>query len=213
MPRIATQRAYQRDPEAIKRWQQNVFPTLARQAKRDGADILFWDESGFRADTVHGKTWRLRGHTPGVNRPGQGQSVSAASAVNATEASWFCTYPGALNADLSIAMLKQMMRFRKRPVHLVLDSLPAHRRADVRAYVASTAGRLHLPFLPGYALELNPDPLVWSHLKRTGTARRPLQAGENLRERIGAQLNALRRNPTLVRSFFQAPCVSYITNQ
>ena len=47
-----------------------TYPTLARQAKRDGAQILFWDESGFRADTVHGKTWGLRGQTPIVYRPG-----------------------------------------------------------------------------------------------------------------------------------------------
>jgi len=206
------QRAYQRDPQAIERWQREVFPALARRAKREGADIFFWDESGFRADTVHGKTWGVRGHTPVVQRPGQRQSVSAASAINARGAFWFCTYPGALNATLFIDLLKQMMRHRKRAVHLVLDSLPAHKRADVRAYVQSTQGRLQLHFLPGYAPDLNPDELVWSHVKRTGTARRPLQRGEVLRERIDAELNAVRRNSKLVRSFFNAPTVAYVTD-
>lgn len=41
------------DPAAIARWQRQTYPALARQAKRNGAEILFWDESGFRADTVH----------------------------------------------------------------------------------------------------------------------------------------------------------------
>ena len=80
-PQKPLQRAYQRDPDAILLWQQQTYPTLARQAKRDKAQILFWDESGFRADTVHGKTWGLRGQTPIVYRPGQRQSISAASAV------------------------------------------------------------------------------------------------------------------------------------
>jgi hypothetical protein len=62
------------------------------------AGIFFWDESGFRADTVHGKTWGARGQTPVVQRPGQRQSFSAASAVNANGAFGFCTYDGALNA-------------------------------------------------------------------------------------------------------------------
>ena len=80
-----------------------------------------------------------------------------------------------------------MMKGRRKPVHLVLDSLPAHKRILVRDYVASTNGRLTLHFLPGYAPDLNPDELVWSHVKRTGTARRPLQKGESLREKIEEQ--------------------------
>ena len=49
-------RAYQRDPDAIDRWQRETYPTIAHQAKRTHAEISFWDESGFRADAVHGTT-------------------------------------------------------------------------------------------------------------------------------------------------------------
>jgi hypothetical protein len=82
-PQKPLQRAYQRDPEAIARWQHETYPALARQAKRSGAQVLFWDESGFRADAVHGKTWGRRGQTPIVHRSGQRQPISAASAVSA----------------------------------------------------------------------------------------------------------------------------------
>ncbi len=209
-PQKPLQRAYQRDPEAIERWQRETFPAIARQARAQGAEVFFWDESGFRADTVHGKTWGVRGQTPVVHRPGQRQSISAASAVNANGAFWFCTYTGALKAELFVVLLRKLMRGRRKPVHLVLDSLPAHKTASVRDYVASTTGRLSLHFLPGYAPDLNPDELVWSHVKRTGTARRPLQKGEQLRDKIEAQLTALKRMPHLVRSFFLAPSVAYI---
>lgn len=209
-PQKPLQRAYQRDPEAIEKWQREIYPNIARHAKAQGAEVFFWDESGFRADTVHGKTWGVRGKTPVVHRPGQRQSISAASAVNAKGGFWFCIYPGALNAELFIELLKKMMHYRKKPVHLVLDSLPAHKKANVREYVASTNGRLTLHFLPGYAPDLNPDELVWSHVKRTGTARRPLQKGEILRERIEEQLAKIKAMPNLVRSFFRAPSVAYI---
>lgn len=209
-PQKPLQRAYQRDPEAIECWQREVFPAIARQARKDGADIFFWDESGFRADTVHGKTWGLRGHTPVVQRPGQRQSISAASAINASGAFWFCTYEGALNAELFVDLLKSMMKDRHRPVHLVVDGLPAHKTALVKQYVASTEGHLTLHFLPGYAPDLNPDELVWSHVKRTGTARRPLRKGEKLRDKIEEQLAKLQQMPHLIRSFFRAPSVAYI---
>ena len=152
----------------------------------------------------------MRGQTPVVQRPGQRQSFSAASAVNAKGAFWFCTYDGALNAELFVELLQQLMKYRRKPVHLVLDSLPAHKKALVREHVATTEGKLTLHFLPGYAPDLNPDELVWSHLKRTGTARRPLQKGEILREKIEQQLLKLQQMPHLVRSFFRAPSVAYI---
>ena len=211
-PQKPLQRAYQRDPEAIEKWRQEHFPKIARLAKVSGGEVYFWDESGFRADTVHGKTWGRKGQTPVVQRPGQRQTISAASAVNARGGFWYCTYNGGLNAGLFVTLLRKMMRRRTKPVHLVLDGLPAHKTMLVKDYVASTKGMLTLHFLPGYAPELNPDELVWSHVKRTGVARSPLRRGEQLRDKIEAQLAAIKRMPALVRSFFLEPNVAYITD-
>src|SRR5246500_3471952 len=211
-PQKPLQRAYQRDPEAIETWQRERFPAIARQAKASGGEVYFWDEAGFRADAVHGRTWGRKGQTPVVERPGQRQSISAASAVNARGGFWYCTYQGGLNAALFVTLLRKMMRHRTKPVHLVVDGLPAHKTALVKAYVASTDGMLTLHFLPGYAPELNPDELVWSHMKRTGVARTPLRKGERLQDKVEAQLARLKAAPRLIRSFFRAPSVAYITD-
>jgi len=211
-PQKPLQRAYQRDPAAIERWQRDTYPAIARQAKAEGGEVFFWDESGFRADAVHGRTWGRRGQTPVVERPGQRQSISAASAVNAKGGFWYCTYEGGLNAELFVDLLSKMMRHRARPVHLVVDGLPSHKTKAVKDYIQSTKGRLTLHFLPGYAPELNPDELVWSYVKRTGVARAPLRAGERLRDKIERQLACLKNAPQLIRSFFQAPTVAYITD-
>jgi transposase len=211
-PQKPLMRAYQRDPEAIEAWKQTTYPRLAARAKRTGAEIYFWDESGFRADAVQGKTWGVRGRTPVVEVPGTRQSVSAASAVNAKGAFWFVTYKGGMTAELFVGLLKHIMRGRRKPLFLVLDSLPAHKAKMVRDYVASTNGKLELHFLPGYAPELNPDELVWNYVKRTGTAKCPLASGESLQDRIEVDLQAVQKNPGLVRSFFKAPSVAYITD-
>lgn len=210
-PQKPLQRAYQRDPDAIARWQRETYPTIARRAKRTHAEIYFWDESGFRADTVHGKTWGARAHTPVVQVPGQRQSISAASAISSKGAFWFATYAGALTGPLFVDLLRRMMRGRPNPLHLILDGLPAHKALAVKAYVAGLDGKLTLHYLPGYAPDLNPDELVWSHAKRTGTARRPLLKGEHLADRITAQLAEMARRPALVRSFFRHPSVADIT--
>ena len=46
-PQKPLQRAYQRDPEAIERWQRETYPAIARQAKASGGEVYFWDEFGF----------------------------------------------------------------------------------------------------------------------------------------------------------------------
>lgn len=170
-PQKPLKRAYERDPAAIEAWKNDTYPSIARQAKKRGAEIYFWDESGFRADVVQGTTWGVQGQTPIVAVPGPRQSVSAASAINARGGFWFATYKGGMSAELFIEMLKALMLRRKKPLYLILDSLPAHKARIVQEYVASTKGRLELHFLPGYAPELNPDELVWNHMKRTGTAK------------------------------------------
>ena len=111
-----------------------------------------------------------------------------------------------------MTLLRQMMRYRRKPVHLIVDGLPAHKTKLVKDYVQSTKGRLTLHFLPGYAPEFNPDELVWSYVKRTGVARTPLRKGEQMRDKISAQLAAIKAMPRLVRSFFKAPSVAYITD-
>jgi transposase len=117
-----------------------------------------------------------------------------------------------MSAELFIEMLKALMKGRRRPLFLILDSLPAHRAKIVGDYVASTNGKLQFFFLPGYAPELNPDELVWNYMKRTGTAKRPLAKGESLHDRIDAELLQIQRNAALVRSFFKAESVSYISD-
>ena len=76
----------------------------------------------------------------------------------------------------------------------------------------SLKGKLQLHCLPGYAPELNPDELVWNHMKRTGTAKKPLRKGDHLQSCIDADLQAIQRDPKLVRSFFHAPSVAYISD-
>ena len=119
---------------------------------------------------------------------------------------------GDCDAELFIELLKKMMRGRSKPVHLVVDGLPAHKKANVREYIESTNGKLSMHILPGYAPDLNPDELVWSHIKRTGVARNPLRAGEKLEIRIDQQLRATKKNRALVRSFFKTPSVAYISD-
>jgi hypothetical protein len=63
--------------------------------------------------------------------------------------------------------------FCKRQSSCVVQD-PVYNAGPHGDYVISKQDKLTLHYLPGYAPDLNPDELVWSHAKRPGVARRPL---------------------------------------
>jgi len=201
-PQKPLRRAYERDPKAVALWVKETYPKLKQRAKRLGASIFFLDEAGFQSDPVLGRTYGLKGQTPVVKTSGQRQSLNVISAVNARGQFWAVTYTGKLDAAAFVVFLENFMQGRKGKVFLVVDGHPAHKANLVKAYVQNLQGRLELHFLPPYAPDLNPDEFVWSHMKSNGVSKKPLKQNESLQKRIEQDLNALKRNKDLVRSFF-----------
>jgi hypothetical protein len=89
-------------------------PTVAQRAKQGEPKGCFCDESGFRAGAVDGK--------PGGECVAKRPSCIGpdASAIDSKVAFWCCTYHGGLNGELFVELLTQMMRYRKKPVPLIV---------------------------------------------------------------------------------------------
>src|SRR5260370_493488 len=76
-------RAMEQDPKRVRRWLEQEYPLIRRQARAVGADIYFGDEAGVRSDHHAGTTWGVKGQTPVVRTTGQRSSVNMISAVSA----------------------------------------------------------------------------------------------------------------------------------
>lgn len=208
-PQKPLRRAYERDPAAVMLWERESYPELRKRAKRLGARIFFSDEAGFQSDPVLGRTYGLRGQTPVVRTSGQRQSLNVISAINARGEFWAVTYTGKLNAESFVLFLQNFMHSQTGRIFLVVDGHPAHKANAVKSYIRSLKGRLELHFLPPYAPDLNPDEFVWSHMKTNGVSKKPLKTNESLQSRVDHDLNRLKENPALVKSFFGATSVLY----
>ena len=208
-PQKPLRRAYERDPVAVARWEQETYPNLRKRAKRLGARIFFSDEAGFQSDPVLGRTYGRKGQTPVVPTSGQRQSLNVMSAVNARGEFWAVTYTCKLNAESFVAFLQDFMDRQPGRIFLVVDGHPAHKANLVKGYLRSLEGRLELHFLPPYAPDLNPDEFVWSYMKNNGVSKKPLKKNESLQSRIDQDLNGIKGNRKLVKSFFHAPSVLY----
>jgi transposase len=58
-------------------------------------------------------------------------------------------YDGHLNGPVFIDFCRRLLHDTQGPVFVVLDGHPVHRSNAVKAFAASTGGRLRLYFLPG----------------------------------------------------------------
>ena len=208
-PQKPLRRAYERDPQMVALWLKETYPKLKQRAKRLGAKIFFLDEAGFQSDPPLGRTYGLKGQTPVVTTSGQRQSLNVISAVNARGEFWAASYSGKLNAEAFVAFLENFIDSQRGKVFLVVDGHPAHKAKIVKAYLKSLQGRLELHFLPPYAPDLNPDEFVWSYMKSNGVSKKPLKQNESLTKRVEEDLNKIKRDPGLVRSFFCADTVVY----
>lgn len=208
-PQRPLRRAYERDPKAVEEWTKVAYPELRRRAKSLGATIFFLDEAGFTSEPSLGRTYGLKGETPVVATTGQRQKVNAISAVSAKGGFWSKVYTGNFNAGRFVEFLKDFRRGGRGKVFLVVDGHPSHHAKLVKTYVEGTRGMLELHFIPPYAPDLNPDEFVWQHAKTNGVSKKPLKRNESLKDRVVSDLQSIKSNPKLVRSFFSAPSVAY----
>lgn len=211
-PQRPLRRAYEQDPAFVEAWLKQEFPKIRALAKRERAEIFFGDEAGVRSDFHAGTTWALRGETPVVPATGQRFGLNLVSAISPRGELRFMTVEGKMDAGKFIGFLRRLLHNTRGRVFLIVDRHPAHRAKKVRNYVESTDGKLRLFFLPAYSPELNPDELVWNHLKNHGIGKQLVVSRDHLRELVLHHLRRLSRMPDRVRAFFEHPDLRYITS-
>lgn len=207
-PQRPLYRAWQQDPVLAKQWQEREYPKIAARAKREGAVIMFADESGIRSDHHAGTTWAPTGRTPVVKAAGARFGLNMISAVSSQGQFRFMTVDGRVNAGVFREFLRRLITGMDRKVFLVVDGHPAHKAKLVSQFVKDNAERIELFFLPPYSPELNPDELVWAHVK-TRVAKVTARTREELKAAVERTMRRLQKLPETVAGFFRCPTCSY----
>ncbi len=208
-PQRPLRRAYQQDKERVEHWLKEEYPKIHSLARKEGATIFFGDEGGIRSDFHSGTTWAPKGNTPVVETTGALFSLDVISAISAKGLMRFMTFKGKLNGDKFIEFLKRLIYNADKPIYLIVDGHPAHKSTNVRQFVESTKGKLQLFFLPPYSPELNPDELVWNHLKNHRMGKTFIKGPDDLKHKVISYLKSLQKLPEKIIGFFKEPHVSY----
>ena len=195
-------RAYEQDSAAVRRWLRQGYPAVAARAKAEGGAVFWGDETGLRSDDVRGRGYAPPGQTPEVRVNHRRANLGLISAVtNKGELRWM-VLDGAIKAPDLIRFLARLVRDAKQKVFLILDRLPVHRSAKVRAWLVGREAEIEVFFLPGYSPELNPDEGVNGDLKQAVTGKQPARSKAPLKRAVVGHMRRLSKLPDRVRSFF-----------
>src|SRR6201989_307962 len=208
-PQQPLRRAYEQQPAAVRDWLRQEYPAIVARARR-ARGVIFWgDETGLRADDGRGRSYAPRGQTP-VMRPNQRRiGLGLISAVsNRGELRWKML-DGAIKAPVLIDFLQRLIRDARRKVFLILDRLPVHRAAVVRAWLARHKRQIEVFLLPSYSPELNPDEGLNADLKQNVMRKAPMRSKPQLKQAAIRHMRRLAKSPARVRSFFHQNSMRY----
>jgi transposase len=203
-------RARERDEEAIRRWQSEEFPRIARDAQARDAHLVFLDESGFFLTPTVRRTWGPRGQTPIVDAWDRHDRISAISSITVSPKNrrlnlYFDLLPDNTNVhgEDIVAYLGGLKTHLGGRFTLLWDGSRVHERsALVRAFLAAHP-EIVSERLPAYAPELNPDELVWAWTKYGRLGNLAAQHTDWLRDYIITELTYVQEHPELMASFIE----------
>jgi len=201
--------AYERKPEAVKRWLDEVYPEVQRRAKTDKAEIYWGDETGLRSSDVRGRGFAPRGETPVINVTAKYENLSMISAItNKGKVQWMIV-DGAVNIERFIEFLERLIKGARYKIFLIVDNLKVHHSKKVQEWVTEHTKRIELFFLPAYSPDLNPDEHLNADLKQGVGSRAPSRTKANLKAAAEDHLSMLKRTPSRIRKYFRDPAINY----
>lgn len=209
-PQKPVKKAYEQNPKKVNRWLKEEYPAIATQAKAEGAEIYWGDQTGVNNQPNAPRGYAPRGQTPTVSQRSKRFGFSVMSAVTNRGSARWMVYPGALNAALLRRFLERLVRQMKgRKVYLILDNLRVHHSAPVKVWLEEHREQIAMHYLPSYSPELNPDERLNRSLKSKLGQLPAAKDERTLHRQTLGQMRSCHRQPELVCSFFTAASTRY----
>lgn len=202
-------KAIQKDESLVKKWLKKIYPQIKNRAKSEKANIYFGDAAHIRSDHHSGKTWGIKGETPVVTTTGARFSFSLISAISSRGMMRFMVREGGVNSAVFIEFLKRLMAGAKKKIFLIVDNGPSHISKMTKAFVADVKDKIELFYLPPYSPDLNPDELVWNHLKSHTVGRSTVVDKADFKKKVTKSMRSLQRNKKKIQSFYQKKSLKY----
>ena len=208
-PRRPLKRAYEQNPAKVKKWLTEEYPTIAKRAKLEGAEIHWGDETGLKNDSNYCRGYAPAGQTPILRQNAKRFSMSMISSVTNQGKVRFMCYDGAMNADIFINFLKRLIKNNDQKIFLTIDNLRVHHAKLVTTWLQEHKDPIELFYLPAYSPERNPDEYLNRDLKVSVANKAPVRNKEQLKRQLISHMRKIQKLPNRVKSYFKNQDVQY----
>ena len=178
-----------------------------KKAQQDRAWIFFQDESGVSQLPCVRRTWAPKGETPVLTHNFNWEKLSVSGALGYRwngKASdlFFHVLEGSYDTEALIVFLEHLkVHRRSQKTILIWDRLPAHKSADMSAFLNRQRDWLTIEFLPAYSPELNPLEYVWGNIKGQELANRCALNLAECEKALAQGMARVAKSPTLATAF------------
>lgn len=208
-PQKPVRQAFERNPQAVRRWLEEEYPLIRARAKTEGATIYWGDEMGLRSDHAVGRSFSPRGQTPVIPGTGQRFGCNMISAITNRGQLNFMVFKERFCTDVFLDFLRRIVRQSERKIFLITDSHPVHHAKKIRNWIAKNVEQIQIFFLPTYSPELNPDELLNQDVKSNALGRKRPRNLTELMKNVRGYLRSRQRQPRIVQNYFCEKHVRY----
>ena len=171
-----------------------------KNAKREGAVIVFTDEATFRQTPTLHATWSRRGCQPKIPTRGERNSQKIFGAVRLETAEFtYLHHQENFQWETYLAFLDQVVLpafcRRGRRIYLIQDNAGYHKKAEIYDWFSANRKRLEVFNLPPYWPELNAAERVWHYTRVKVTHNRFFESSESHCEALVKTFEEVRKQP------------------
>ncbi|CAA6807498.1 MAG: Mobile element protein [uncultured Campylobacterales bacterium] len=204
-------RAYERKDENTKRWLNEEYPAIKKQAKIEDADIWWGDETACVSLPSNLKGYAPIGskNKPILTHPAKKFKINMISAITNTGKTMFSLYDESVNVDRFIDFLQKVIDSSDKKVFMIVDNLRVHHAKLVQAWVEEHKKQIAIFYLPPYSPEFNPDEYLNQDYKRNANKNSLPFTLSQLRKNTLNYMNSLVKDTDKVVNFFKHSSIAY----
>jgi transposase len=202
-------KALKQNPEKIRKWLEEEYPSIAKKALDENCEIYWGDETAIQNTANYAKGYAPVGHTPVLEIEVKKMKLCMLSAVSNQGKLRFTILDKSVNAEIMIDFIKRLVKDTGRKVLLIVDNLPAHHAKILSAWLAGHKSKAEVFYLPPYAPEYNPDEYLNSDMKRS-IGKRPMpRSKQDLSTNARSFLKQRQLQPEKVQGYFNTKHTKY----
>jgi len=203
------ERAYERSDKAVSKWLEEEYPAIKARALKEGATILWSDETGVQNSANNGRSFSPKGKTPVTRKQGKPLRTNMISAISNKGKVRFMIYDGKMNQQMFIKFLERLIKTSCKKIFLIVDNLKVHHGKLVKQWVDTRSDLIEIFYIPSYSPELNPDEYLNRDLKKNVNRSTVPRNKDDLKANLLSFMRMIQKTPQRVVKYFSSSYIKY----